>query len=471
MKKKVVVIGAGITGLFTAYKLSQTGKHEITVVEKEEYIGGISSTFKHNGYQLDFGPHKIYTQIDGVLNEIVKLLGDELIAIPKKSSIRLMGKFFNYPISIKELILSLSPITGFKIGLGYIKSVFIRTFAKPADDTYEQWLINRFGVHLYNIVFRPYAEKIWGEPDKLDAKLAKSRVAIPNLIELLKGLIFNKSNNPSMNAEKFYYPKNGIISLSSAMRIAIEGKGGRILTLLSVDKIQIQQERVKYVEITNKGEKVRLDTDFLVSTIPINELVNRLSPVVPADVKKASDSIGFRSLILLYLVVGKDRILNDNWIFFPEKKFIFNRISEQKGFSPTMAPEGESILCTEITCNLNDEKWNSSDEELYKHVIAGLEEAGLVYSHGVKKFFSRRIVNAYPLYKVGFSEHISRILSYIDGIENLITNGRQGMFNYNNMDHCIEMGRVCAEHIISNRHKSEHWNVESKKFDNFKIVD
>ena len=46
MKKKVVVIGAGITGLFTAYKLSQTGEHEVTVVEKEEYIGGISSTFQ-----------------------------------------------------------------------------------------------------------------------------------------------------------------------------------------------------------------------------------------------------------------------------------------------------------------------------------------------------------------------------------------------------------------------------------------
>lgn len=471
MKKKVIVLGAGLTGLFTAYKIAQTGEHEVTVVEKEEYIGGISSTFKHNGYQLDFGPHKIYTQIDGVLNEIVKLLGDELITIPKKSSIRLMGKFFNYPISIKDLVLSLDPIAGVKIVAGYIKSSFIRIFKKPVDNTYEQWLINRFGVHLYNIIFRPYAEKIWGEPDKLDAKLAKCRVAIPSLIQLLKGLIFNKSNNPSMNAEKFYYPKNGIISLSSAMRIAIEGKGGRILTSSSVDKIHIQQERIEYVDIIHKGEKVRLDTDFLASTIPINELVNRLSPSVPVDVRKAADNIGFRSLILLYLVVGKDRILNDNWIFFPEKKFIFNRISEQKGFSSTMVPEGESVLCTEITCNLNDEKWNSSDEELYKHVIAGLEDAELVYRHEVKKFFSKRIATAYPLYKVGFAERISRILSYIDGIENLITNGRQGMFNYNNMDHCIEMGRVCAKHIISNRHKSEHWNVESKKFDNFKIVD
>ena len=45
---------------------------------------GFHLRFKHNGYQLDFGPHKIYTQIDGVLNEIVKLLGDELIAIPKR---------------------------------------------------------------------------------------------------------------------------------------------------------------------------------------------------------------------------------------------------------------------------------------------------------------------------------------------------------------------------------------------------
>ena len=118
------------------------------------------------------------------------------------------------------------------------------------------------------------------------------------------------------------------------MRIAIEGRGGKILTSSSIDKIQIQQERVKCVDIIHKGEKVKLDTDFLVSTIPINELVNRLSPSVTVDVQKAADNIGFRSLILLYLVVGKDRILNDNWIFFPEKSTFLIGFPSKKDLVP-----------------------------------------------------------------------------------------------------------------------------------------
>lgn len=471
MKKKVVILGAGITGLFTAYKLAQTERYEVIVVEKEEYIGGMATTFRHDGYNLDFGPHKIFTLIDGVFDEIVRLLGDELIEIPKKSSIRLDGRLYSYPIRVKDLILGINPITGVKFVIGYVGSALLRKFTKTPDNTYEQWLINRFGNSFYSAVFKPYAEKIWGEPDKLDAKLAESRVAIPDLKALLKGLISRKDNNPSVNAKKFYYPKNGIISLSLAMRRVIEKKGGKILTSSRADKIQIDQNRAEYVEITGKDEKVRLNTDFLVSTIPINELISILSPAVPGHVRDAADNIMFRSLILLYLVVDRNRILEDNWIFFPEKKYIFNRISEQRGFSPIMVPRGESVLCVEITCDLNDKIWNSSDEELFKHVIDGLEEAGLLDRSKVKKFFSRRIATAYPIYRLGFQGEISKILSYVDGIDNLITNGRQGLFNYNNMDHCIEMGRVCAEHIISGRPKKVKWNIESKRFDNFRIVD
>ncbi len=470
MKKRVVILGAGITGLFAAYRLTQTGIYDVTVVEKEEYVGGMASTFGHNGYRLDFGPHKIYTQIDGVHAQIAKLLGDELIEVTKKSSIRLTGKFFNYPIDIKSFGLNLNPFAAASFAFGYAKSVFRKTFTEPAENSYEQWLVNRFGECFYNAVFRPYAEKIWGKPEELDAKLARIRVAVPNLGSVLRGL-FDKRNKPALNAEKFYYPRNGILSLSLAMKSGIENNGGRILTSTRAGKIRINRDRVESVEVTRAGKDEWLNADFLVSTIPVNELVYALSPSVPADVRKAADSLKFRSLVLVFLAMTGDRILKDNWIFFPEKQYIFNRVSEQKGFSPVMVPAGESVLCAEITCDFNDQRWLSSDEELGKPVICGLEEAGLIDRSRVKEVFSARITNAYPVYRLGFFDKLSTVISHIGKIDNLITNGRQGLFNYNNMDHCVEMGRVCAEHIISGCPKEKFWNVEAGKFDHFRIVD
>ena len=86
LQKKIVVLGAGISGLATAWKLSEKGG-DVEVLERRGTIGGIASSFKRNDYTLDFGPHKVYTQIPGVLEEYRQLLGADLIAIPKKQKI------------------------------------------------------------------------------------------------------------------------------------------------------------------------------------------------------------------------------------------------------------------------------------------------------------------------------------------------------------------------------------------------
>ncbi|PIO05024.1 hypothetical protein COT47_06555, partial [Candidatus Woesearchaeota archaeon CG08_land_8_20_14_0_20_43_7] len=86
--KKVVVLGGGITGLATAEKLCEKG-FDVTVIEKNDYVGGISTSFKHKGYWLDFGPHKIYTQMPHIQSEFERIIGKKnLLDIPKRSRVR-----------------------------------------------------------------------------------------------------------------------------------------------------------------------------------------------------------------------------------------------------------------------------------------------------------------------------------------------------------------------------------------------
>jgi len=50
-------------------------------------------------------------------------------------------------------------------------------------------------------------------------------------------------------------------------------------------------------------------------------------------------------------------------------------------------------------------------------------------------------------------------------------NGRPGLFFYNNIHHSLEMGFVSANHILSGKNKSNGWNVDSKLFETYRLVE
>jgi len=148
--------------------------------------------------------------------KIKDLIGDDLLAVPKKSRIRLSGKYYNFPVSVKDLLTGM-PLTGLGCGMGYIKAALKARIIKSNDDSYEDYIINRFGKGTFNLVFKPYAEKIWGNPKELSSSLAKSRVAIPSIAELLIRMISGDKNKPAISVDVFYYPKNGVIEISEKL--------------------------------------------------------------------------------------------------------------------------------------------------------------------------------------------------------------------------------------------------------------
>ncbi len=101
-KKKVVIFGAGVGGLADGYFLGRTEQYDITVIEKESVIGGLCGSFVYNGFVLDYGPHKIYSVLPGILDEIRDLMGDRLLRLPKKHRLFLRKNLVYYPIADGE---------------------------------------------------------------------------------------------------------------------------------------------------------------------------------------------------------------------------------------------------------------------------------------------------------------------------------------------------------------------------------
>jgi len=461
--RKIAILGAGLTGLSSAWKLSENNKVE--VIEKNDYLGGISGSFKHDEYTLDYGPHKIYTQIPYIQKEIEELVGkDNLLEIPKRSRIYLKKKFFNYPVSFIELILKLNPLLTFKIGMSFMFRKIRNIFYKK-EKTYEDYISNRFGHAMYKLIFEPYAEKVWGDPKKLSYELAKTRVSIPNLSTLIKSMIFKKSN-PEISADVFYYPKYGISTLAERMWEEAEINKGKLHLNSNIKNIKVKDNFIEEIRYKEKSKEKKIKSDFVVSTIPINELPKLMN--APNDVKKAAKKLEYRSLILLYIIINKKRLFLDNWIFFPEKDIIFNRISEQKGFSVQNVPGDKTVLTVEISAEEDGYLMNLDDKELFEKAIIDLEKTGILTRNDVESYFLIKMDKTYPVYDLNFKKNLNVILEYLSNIKNLITNGRQGLFNYNNMDHCIDMGIKAARYI---ENEDTNWSEITKEFENYKIVD
>ena len=303
---------------------------------------------------------------------------------------------------------------------------------KPGpDNSYEDWVINRFGRPTYELVLGPYARKIWGNPQQLSKDLAETRIAMPSLMEMIKQMLFGqKEKSPVINADLFYYPPQGFVQISQKMLEKIQIHAGNITLGKAISKIECDDQGLVRTIIYTDGSKEELnENDVLISTAPLHQLVTAIEPLPDANTLQALSRLKNRKLILLYIVLNTRRLTEDNWLFFPEEKYPFNRIFEQKGFNAQMIPDDKTVLCVEITCAEDDPLWQANDEQIYSKSCPGLKEAGLLDNELIE-YFVKRVDHAYPVYDLNYQENLSIVMNILDTIPNLYSIGRQGCYSY-----------------------------------------
>jgi len=153
-------------------------------------------------------------------------------------------------------------------------------------------------------------------------------------------------------------------------------------------------------------------------------------------VKKSADSLKYLSTVILYIVIHDRDILDCGFLYMPDRPY--NRISNSNRFHPNLCPEGENMLACEITCSFNDEIWKSSDEELFEKCIAHLQSDKLIKREEVKQYFTVRVKNAYPFYRIGYKEDLNAVFEYFKDMPNFYLAGRVGAFKYMAIDECME---------------------------------
>ncbi len=450
-RDNILVLGAGPSGLCAAWNLVKDG-HRVIVFEKEPICGGQSITFEQDGFRYDLGPHNIHSHRPSVFEFLKRILSHKILETKVLPQIYFRQQRIQYPLVGIQVLELLPLLTSITCGLSFLWCRVCATFSSAFrdDGSFETWVINRFGRQFYDIFFAPYAKKTWGIlPAELSDVVAKKRIAIRGIPELISSIIFKREiyhpENPRL--VRNLYPIMGVGEISDFFAAGIREGGGTILTRCAVEKIVLDEKRVRKICYSEDGRSKTLEFQAeggeenwqVFSTIPLNEMILMLDGNVPQSVREAAMGLDFTSEVFLYLNLNVPDAFKVPLLYFSEDEYPFNRIYDVGMFSRAMVPKGKNALCLELTCKFGDEIWNMDEKALFEKCMLPLEKHGLLNRDRVTAYHARRLSHAYPQFRVGYEQKLRTIFSYLADVTNLVTFGRQGVFAYANVDDVIWM--------------------------------
>lgn len=513
-----IIIGAGPAGLTAAYELlTRTGIRPI-VLEKSEYMGGISRTVAYKGNRIDIGGHRFFSKSDRVTKWWLNMLplqdgigpnkiqyhqmqaslpfddnggidpnkNDRVMLLrPRKSRIYFLRKLFDYPITLnKRTLMQLGVWRVARIGISYLKSAL---FPLKQEQNLEQFLINRFGHELYRTFFKSYTEKVWGTPcSHISAAWGAQRIKGLSLMKALRHAasrfftrskpedIAQKETETSL-IEQFLYPKYGPGQVWEEAARRITELGGTILTSQVVDAMVADGNKIRAVKVKDlqTGKCHTLEGDYFFSTMPVKDLIAGIDPPPPDTVRRVADGLVYRDFITVGLLVSRlklretsdngAKLIRDNWIYVQEPDVLVGRLQIFNNWSPYMVADPETVwLGLEYFCNENDSLWRSSDKELIRLGAEELHRIGIIDSADLLDGTVLRMEKTYPAY-FGTYNRFDEIRNYVDGFENLFLLGRNGMHRYNNQDHSMLTAMVAVDNILNGEtSKASLWDINTE---------
>lgn len=459
-ERQVVILGAGPAGLTAAYELTKQNTHPI-VLEKTSRVGGIARTENYKGYYFDMGGHRFFTKSLEVKRFWNEVLGDEFLLRPRLSRIYYNRKFFHYPLKPYNALSKLGLWESTMVGLSYLRW---QLFPYPREDTFEQWVINRFGRRLFTIFFKAYTEKVWGIPTtELNADFAAQRIKDLDLKAAVLNMFLKPKNTIKTLIEEFHYPARGPGMLWEKVKSDVEYAGGEVWLDSQVCGINRSGKRIESVNVLRDGQMLVIGGTDFISSIPVTEFLGKLTPPPPENVLAAARKLSYRDFLTVCLILDKEYLFDDNWIYIHDPNVKVGRIQNFKNWSPYMVPdETKTSLGLEYFCNEGDEIWSAPDDELIELGKREIAQIGLAKYSDVIDGVVYRVEKSYPVYDSNYRDYLEVIQGYIQKLENFQTIGRNGLHRYNNQDHAMLTGMLAVRNIMRGE-RNNLWVVNAEQ--------
>ena len=424
-----IILGAGLAGLSAAYHT----KGPYRIFERENRVGGLCRTESHDGFTFDYAIHILYSS-DPYATDLIrnKLLRDNFNEQDRSSWVSLQGVFTFYPFQANTFGLPIEVVK--ECVLGLIQATYERDPAKTKN--FREWTDATFGDGIAKHFMVPFNEKCWAiDLRKMSIGWIRDRVLQPTIEEVLHGALTDQRKGFGPNA-KFWYPRVG----------GIESLPRGFLPYLDPNRLHLGRS---VVEILPRERQVRISDgevvpyDRLVSTLPLPRLL-ALIKGAPAQVRRIAGRLEHNTIWGVNLGINRPKISEKHWIYYPEREFLFHRISFPMNFSASMAPPGMSSITAEVGMSRHKPV---RVETLVEDVIRDLKKTPFLQSE--KDIVSTSVLELTPAYIIYHLKHRQDVdeLKQVLLEQDIYSCGRFGDWEYLNMDHSILAGKRGAEHF------------------------
>jgi protoporphyrinogen oxidase len=460
--KHVVILGAGPAGLATGHELAANGV-QVTVLERNSYVGGLCRTVHDAGYKFDLGGHRWFTKNEHLNNWFRRLMEGDLVMVERISRIYYGGKYYMYPVEIGDVVKNAGLLTIAKAGVTFISAAFrYGVLDRPIDNMKDAYTA-QFGSQLYEMFFRRYTEKVWGKPcEELSSDWVSQRSRGLSIWTVVQETLSARKSKVTSLIEEFMYPRDGYMRIPERMAEYIESRGNRVVRDATVKQIIYRGANdIDVVYDTPAGPQTVRATD-VVSTIPLGKLAQITSPKADEAVLEAARQLVFRDLITVNVKLKRRQVTRDTWLYVQDEEILFGRMHEPKNWSKAMVPDDDhTSLVLECFCTVGDRIWSLSDDQVAQRCVDDLvQKLHFISPDEVEGWNVIRTRFAYPVYDMEYGPRLALIKEFIAKLDGVHIVGRGGTFRYNNADHSIEMGLLLGRRILG--HNIDHMAVNTE---------
>ncbi len=425
----ILIIGAGLAGLSTAYHL---GGRPCRVMEKEKEVGGLCRSYQMDGFTFDMTGHLLHFRQAEIKALVEGLLAGRLEKHARRSYIYSHRTYTEYPFQVNTY--GLPPEVVRECLLGFIATLTYRSATPPEDRSFKAWIMENLGEGMARHFMLPFNEKLWQVSlDELTSDWVSWLVPKPELKDVVNGALGIKDKAFGYNPSFLYPVQGGIGVLPKAFLPGVRE------VVYGSELIEVDSGRRRATFQDGRVEEY----ETLVSTIPVPELVRRCTDL-PQEIREAAAGLRCVSVYNVNLGVSRERVSDKHWIYFPEPEYPFYRAGFPMNFSPALGPSGCSSLYVEVS---HQPTQILPPAELLRQIREGMEQAG-IFRHDDEIVVAdvHDIRYAYVLFDKHRARALPAILTELErrGIRSI---GRYGRWEHTSMEDAIAQGKQLAEQL------------------------
>ncbi len=429
MPPRILILGAGPTGLGAALRCLELGHTNWKLYEKNTTAGGLAGSLRDSkGFSWDFGGHVFFSEYKRI-HDLIETLGSNFFhSHTRRAFVHLFGHHIPYPFQ--------QHVDHLPQEITQLWSQTYETGAEDQNDAkdFKRWLEKRFGRDLCRIFFFPYNRKVWGYPlSGMSSTWMDQRISPPSHVKQQK--------NWGPNS-RFYYPKHG------GMGGLFQALAQRVTDYINYDHEIMQIDPVSRTITCKDGSTDSFD--LLISTLPLTRLITSLLPNTPGSVESSARTLRWNSSSITGMGFRGATDKNATWVYYPEPQFSFYRVSALSSYSADLVPEKNpdsffSLLC-ETTVGSSQVLPSSED------ILSSLYQTNFTLSREHKDSISTTQIflpYSYPIPTSDRDHHLTILQQYLEN-NRIFSRGRFGGWKYErgNMDHSLLQGMEIIDRLL-----------------------